>query len=140
MRYKPGESGNKAGRPKGSPNKTTAMIRGACPEILKSVIGQARAGNLQAAALILNRGVPILKASHEPVQILTAEQLEAMTPSQRADIVNEAAMTGRVPADVAVNLLDAIAKGVAIFESSELAERVEQLEQQAQAHQGSRRW
>lgn len=95
---------------------------------------------MQAAALILNRGIPTLKASHAPVEILTAKQLESMSQSQRADAISAAALAGRVPADVAAALLDSIAKNCQIFESTELAERVAELEQQAQAHQGSRRW
>ncbi|WP_335854889.1 hypothetical protein [Aeromonas veronii] len=128
-------SGNPTGRPKGTPNKTTAMIRAACPEILKAVIEQAKAGDLQAAALILSRGIPTLKASLAPVEFLTSAQLEGMSPSQRADAINEAAITGIIPADVAASLLDGIAKGCAILESNELVERLDKLEQKA-AQQG----
>ncbi|WP_429108591.1 DUF5681 domain-containing protein [Aeromonas media] len=138
MAYQKGVSGNPTGRPKGTPNKTTSMIRAACPEILEAVIEQAKAGDLQAAALILSRGIPTLKASHEPVQILTTSQLEFMSPSQRADAINNAALTGRVSADVAANLLDGITKGCAILESTDLAERVTELEQKA-AQRGERR-
>ncbi len=139
MAYRKGESGNLAGRPKGTPNKTTQIIRGACPEILDAVIGQAKAGDLQAAALILNRGVPPLKAAHEPLRILTQAQLADMTPAQRADAVNTAALAGKLPADVAAALLDGIAKGCAIVESSELLERIEQLESLAETDRGVRR-
>lgn len=128
-RYKKGQSGNAKGRPKGSYNKTTQIIRGACPEILLTVIEQAKEGNLQAAALILSRGVPPLKAAHEPVGLLTPEQLQTMTPAQRADVVSNAALAGALPADVADALLSGIMKGCQIVESAELEARIAALEE-----------
>jgi hypothetical protein len=138
MAFSKGQSGNPAGRPKGAPNRTTAMIRSACPDVLRTVIDAAKGGDMAAASLILSRGVPTLKASHEPVQILTAGQLEAMSPAQRAEAINAAALSGRVPADVASALLEGIAKGCTILESTELAERVAELEQRAEQQRAHR--
>lgn len=124
MAYQKGQSGNPAGRVKGSMNKTTALIKNSIPEILEAVITQAKQGDLQAAAIILSRGLRPLKAAHEPIRILTAPQLEAMSPAERADAVNTAALAGKLPADVAAALLDGIAKGCAIVESTTLAAEV----------------
>ncbi|MFM4870939.1 hypothetical protein [Aeromonas caviae] len=106
-----------------------AMIDRATPEILETVIAQATAGDLQACALILARGVQPLRPSLAPVRILTQAQLASMSPAQRADAVNAAALSGKLPADVAASLLDGIAKACAIFESSELEARLAALEE-----------
>lgn len=136
MAYQKGQSGNPAGRVKGSMNKTTQTIRGACPEILAAVIEQAKAGDLQAAALILSRGVPPLKAAHEPVRILTAAALADMSPAQRADAVNVATMTGKLPPDVGQAILAGIQSQIAIVESTELAAEVAEMKAQMEKQNG----
>lgn len=136
-RFQPGTTGggNPKGRPKGRVSAATALIRSACPEILEVVIDQARQGDLHACALILARGVPTLRPALEPVAILSAAQLARLSPSERALAVNNAALAGKVPADVADALLSGIAKGCSIYESSELLTRVEQLELMAQTEE-----
>lgn len=115
-----------------------AMIDNATPEILAAVIEAAKAGDLQAAALILARGVQPLRPSLAPVRVISAAALAKLSPAQRAEAVNAAALSGKLPPDVAAALLDGIAKGCSIYESSELLGRIEQLEQQAEQH-GARR-
>ena len=127
-RFKAGQSGNPAGRPRGAVSPVTRLIRESSLDVVATVIDAAKGGDMQAAALILARGVPTIKASHEPVQILTGEQLKAMTPAQRAEAINAAALAGRVPADVAASLLEGLAKGCAIAEHTEMIERIEALE------------
>jgi len=62
------------------------------------------------------------------VALVDADALGAMTPSQRAALINEAAITGRLPADIALLLLDGIEREYRILESTELCERFEALE------------
>lgn len=112
-----------------------AMIDNATPEILAAVIEAAKAGDLQAAALILARSVGTIRPRHEPVRVISAAALAKLSPAQRAEAVNAAALSGKLPPDVAAALLDGIAKGCAIFESTELLARVEQLEQLADAEE-----
>lgn len=141
-RFQPGTTGggNPKGRPRGRVSAATALIRANCPEILEVVIEAAKAGDLQACALILSRGVPTLRPALEPVKVLSAAQLAKMSAYERAEAITAAALAGVIPADVAAALLDGIAKGCAIFESSELAQRVEMLEQLAEnEQQGVRR-
>jgi hypothetical protein len=125
--------GNPKGRPKGKVSAVTALIRSACPQIIEVVIEAAKAGDLQACALLLSRGVPTLRPTLEPVKVLTAAQLKSMTASQRADAINAAALSGVIPADVAVALIDGIAKSCAVLEHTTFEERLAALEQ-AQGH------
>lgn len=106
-----------------------AMIDSATPEILEAVIGQAKEGDLQAAALILARGVPPLRPSLAPTRIRTAAPLSEMSPADRAEAVTTAALAGQLPADVADALLSGIMKGCQIVESSELEARIAALEE-----------
>lgn len=138
MAWKKGETGNSNGRPAGS-GKAQIVRRiikdvfGSEDGAIKTVAELAKGGDLQACSLLLSKTIPPLRSSHEAVTLIDAEALGAMTASQRAALINEAAITGRLPPDVALLLLDGIQKEYQITESTELLERLEQLE--IKAHQ-----
>lgn len=58
MTFQPGQSGNPAGRPKGSSNKQLAMLRDAVEQVLPLVLQRALDGDVDAQKLILERGLP----------------------------------------------------------------------------------
>jgi hypothetical protein len=70
-RWKPGQSGNPLGRPIGT--STAAKLREAIeadlPAILDNVILSAKAGDIAAARLLLERAIPALKPVELPVQV-----------------------------------------------------------------------
>lgn len=133
MGWQKGQSGNENGRPAGSGK--AQMIRRIIADVfgdeagaIRKVAELAREGDLQACSLLLSKTVPPLRSSHEAVALIEADALQAMTPSQRASLINEAAITGRLPADIALLLLDGIEREYRILESTELCERFEALE------------
>ena len=66
MAFKKGESGNPAGRPRGSVNKNLQMLRDAAEAILPDLIKRAKSGDLEAQKLILDRGIPRLRSVSMP--------------------------------------------------------------------------
>lgn len=126
--FKAGQSGNPKGRPKGALSPANKLVKQAAPEILESVIEQAKAGDLQAAALVLARGVPTLKATQEPVELITAAEFEQMTTPERAEAILAAAVSGRIAPDVAQQLIVSLTAVAGVTEWAELARRVEELE------------
>ena len=66
-----GQSGNPRGKPAGSGavQKLRAALEGDIPEILAALAAQAKAGDVGAARLILDRVLPPLKAVEQPVEL-----------------------------------------------------------------------
>lgn len=126
-RWKAGESGNKAGRPKGVGEvaKIRAAIAADVPAILKALAEQAMAGDVQAARLLLDRTVPALKPV-EPAQALTLPD-GSLTEQGRAVLASVAA--GELAPGQGAGLIAAIGALARVAEIDELAQRIEALEQ-----------
>ncbi len=134
MAWQKGETGNSNGRPTGSGKaqivrRIIADVFGDESGAIRKVAELAQEGDLQACSLLLSKTIPPLRSSHEAVTLIDAETLQGMSASQRAGLINEAAITGRLPADIALLLLDGIEREYRILESTELCERFEALEQ-----------
>lgn len=133
MAWQKGQTGNSNGRPAGSGKaqivrRVISDVFGSEDGAIKAVAELAKGGDLQACSLLLSKTIPPLRSSHEAVVLIDADALQAMTASQRAALINEAAITGRLPADIALLLLDGIEREYRILESTELCERFEALE------------
>ncbi|MFB0724151.1 hypothetical protein ACEU6F_19870 [Aeromonas salmonicida] len=133
MAWKKGETGNSNGRPAGSGKaqivrRVIADVFGSEDGAIQAVAELAKGGDLQACALLLSKTIPPIRSSHEAVTLIDAEALQAMTAAQRAGLINDAAITGRLPPDVALLLLDGVERENRILESTELFERFEALE------------
>ena len=125
-KWKPGESGNPAGRRPGSGEvaKLRAGIAERVPEILVRLVDAALAGDTQAAKLLLERVLPPVKAVELPVEISLPEG----RLTEQARHVLAAAAGGKLAPDQAATLIGALAGVARIAETDELRERIERLE------------
>ncbi len=130
-RYTKGQSGNPSGRPRGSGK--VARLREAIgrdlPDIIAKLVEQAKAGDVQAARVLLDRVLPSLKAESLPVHL--PGLLAASTLTERAEAALEAAASGELPADVAAALVTAVGALARVVEIDEIERRIAALEQKS---------
>ena len=125
--WKPGQTGNPKGRPPGQSEITRlrASLAGDVPGILAGLVLAAKAGDVQAARLILERILPPVK----PIEQGVALQLpEGGTLTAKASAVLSAAAAGDLAPGQAAQLIAALGTLAKICEVDELAARIERLE------------
>lgn len=126
-RWKPGESGNPNGRTPGSGEvaKLRASIAEHLPEIITRLVTQARAGDAQAARLLLERVLPPMKATEQPVELTLPP--DAGLTAQGAAIV-QAVAAGTLAPGQGAQLLTGLGSLARIREIDELEKRISLLE------------
>lgn len=132
-RFKPGQSGNPKGRPKGSRHRITLlaeqMVDGAAEDVVAKVIEYAKKGEPTALKILLDRILPPRKDRPTPFSLPPVERPSDLPTAlgALANAVAEGEITLAEGAE-ASRLLVNFAKAI---EVSELAFRVEALEQKA---------
>lgn len=127
MRFKPGQSGNPAGRPPGRPSKVTQLrsqIEEHLPAIIQRLVREALDGDTQAASLLLSRALPPARAESVAQVIANA----GTTSKERAEAVTQAALDGAIPASVAADFMAVLQAQARVIEVTELEERIAALE------------
>ncbi|MBE0544947.1 MAG: hypothetical protein IH623_26715 [Verrucomicrobia bacterium] len=128
MKFTKGTSGNPAGRKRGSRNRATqlrAQLETDVPDILKTIIASAKAGDMAAARMILDRVLPPLRAVDLPQTIeATGETLASL-----AESIVRASMRGEIPADTARELASALSAVARVKVIDDLETRLARLEQ-----------
>jgi hypothetical protein len=124
--WQPGQSGNPSGKKPGcgALQKLRATLAPEVPDILAGLVTAAKAGDTQAARLILERVLPALKAV-EPVQALTLPD-GSLTEQGRAVLASVA--SGELAPGQGAQLMTAIGTLARVAEIDELAARVQALE------------
>ena len=126
-RWKPGQSGNPKGRPKGIPNPQARLRKMIDAEaIVKKLEAAALGGDVQAARTLLERALPVYRATAEPVMVDGIRCADSLTDKARA--VLEAVAQGKVPPDIGAQLVTAIGTVARVAEVDELLRRIEALE------------
>jgi hypothetical protein len=125
-RWKPGQSGNPRGRPKGTGKigKLRESIAEALPDILGALVEKARTGDTAAAKLLLERTLPPVK----PIELPEALALQGESLTDQGRAVLRLLAAGEIGPMQAAALLGAIAQLARVAELDELTRRIEALE------------
>lgn len=124
-KFKPGTSGNPAGRPKGSKNKLKQKLLDNVDGILDAMVAQAMAGDAAAAALVVNRVLPTLRPQSELVTFTL--HVDQPISNQVQDVLL-AISKGEVAADVGKKIIETVMSLAQVRATEELAQRIEALE------------
>ena len=125
-RWKPGESGNPAGRTPGTGEVAAirAAIADRVPELLAAMMTRALDGDVGAARLLLERAVAPLKAAEQPQALSLPDG--TLTDQGRAVLASVAA--GELAPGQGAALLGAIGTLAKISELDDLTQRITALE------------
>jgi hypothetical protein len=127
-KFKAGQSGNPAGKPKGTIHKVTQLrdaLLDDVPALLERTKKAALEGDMTAMKILLDRTVPTLKPGQATVYL---PELDVDMPvHQKASIITDAVVTGDIPAESGLSLLkmaEALAK---ILETTQIREELDAL-------------
>src|SRR5713101_2904837 len=130
MQFQKGQSGNPAGRPRGSRNKASVrmqeMLEQNAEELVNKVVELGIAGNIGALRLCLDRLVPTRK--NEPLLCEMAPLQKAADAVAAIAGIASAAVAGDVTADEAAKLAKVISLYVNTLEAHQFEEQLAQLE------------
>lgn len=128
--WKPGQSGNPAGRPKGSRNRVTLIALAAMEEggeeIARLVVDAARGGDLSAARFVLERLCPPLR--ERPVSLELPDTSTAQGVAQAQAAVLQAVTTGELTPGEGATLAGLVEARRKALETEELERRIAALE------------
>ena len=126
-KFKPGESGNPDGRPKGSKDKRTQyreLFEPHADSLIEKVIEMALAGDTTCLKMCIDRLVSPFRAKDDTV---TLDDIEGTLTEKGEKIINAMGKGELSPSD-ASSMLTALAAQVRIVEIDELEKRVLKLE------------
>lgn len=129
--WKPGQSGNPRGKPKGAINKTTRLalelFEGGIKDIAGVVIDQAKAGDLTAARLVLDKLVPNARERAVVLPGLPSTESTAGVAEAQAAILQAVAAGDLTPGEAAT-LSGIVENRRKAIETQELELRISALE------------
>ncbi|WP_141103610.1 DUF5681 domain-containing protein [Cobetia sp. QF-1] len=123
--FKPGQSGNPAGRPSAGAMLVRKALQGSSQELIDKAIALALEGDTVALRLCIERLTPPIKASAERVTFDIPEDA-GLAGTSRAIIA--AAAAGQIPPDTASQLVTAMGQLSRQIEIDEISQRISQLE------------
>jgi hypothetical protein len=127
-RFKPGESGNPKGKPKGCRHASTKLRDAIATDlhaIVAALVEKAKQGDSAAAALLFSRTLPPLRPQSDPPDVA----LSGETLVERAEAVTAATLAGELSPTAATELMALLTQQARIVEVGELSERLERIEQ-----------
>jgi len=138
MPFKPGQSGNPTGRPKGIKDRRVALREKLLPhadQLIDMLTTFAKSGDMTAMKIVMDRIIPPLREEPIHVSIPKIDSAEDCVKAQAA-VVNAVAAGEILPSDgqAMSGLIEAQRRA---FETHELAKRMEAIEA-ALSNKGSR--
>lgn len=127
-RFTKGQSGNPEGRPRGSKDKRRRFreaFEHQAPAIVEAIINKALTGDPTAMRICAERLCPPIKPQEDPIRL----ERFGKTSAEQAERVLQAMAQGRLTPTEAQTVLACIQAKLNILEASELAERLERIEQ-----------
>jgi hypothetical protein len=129
-KFKPGQSGNPAGRPRGSRHKVTlaieAMLDGEAEALTRKALDLALAGDMTALRLCLDRIAPARK--DRPVAFALPALTAAADAAKASAAIVEAVAIGDLTPSEAGDLSRVVEAFTRTLEATELEQRIERLE------------
>ena len=124
--WKPGQTGNPKGRPPGRSQITLLResIAEDVPEILAGLVTAAKAGDVQAARLVLERVLPPVKPTEQAIEL----ELKGNTLTEQGRAVLGAVSAGALAPGQGSQLIAAIGALARVAEIDELSARITVLE------------
>lgn len=130
--FQPGQSGNPAGRPKGIPSRSARLLRALTDAdvsaILKSVLKQAKDGNVAAARLLLDKIMPNARERAVELPGLPSTENPAGVAEAQAAILQAVASGDLTPGEAAT-LSGIVENRRKAIETQELEQRIRAIEQ-----------
>jgi len=128
--WKPGQSGNPKGKPRGTRNKATTLISSLmesnAESITLAVIEAAQAGDLSAAKLVLDRLIPPMR--ERPISIALPDTANAEGINQAQIAILHAVATGELLPGEGQVLTGIVEHRRKALETWELEQRITALE------------
>lgn len=130
-KYKPGQSGNPKGRPKGIKDARTQW-REALGEhgqaLVSKAVELALAGDTQALKLCIDRAIPAYRPAAEPVTF----KLSGDSLTEQAESILAAVSKGQLDPQTGKALIDAISSLTKILEIDDIQRRLDALEESSE--------
>ena len=115
----PGKSGNLGGRPRQPKHDSAAMrnlIAAELPEIIASLIAAAKAGDVSAAKILVDKAIPSPRPVSLPSPIPQLEGAKSLT--EKADVILDSLAKGEISADNAMTIMNSLGKAREISASN----------------------
>jgi hypothetical protein len=130
--FRPGQSGNPAGKPRGTRHRATILaerlLDGEAETMIRKVIEKAKQGDMIALRLCLDRIVPPRR--DRPVHFTIPELNSAEDASKAIAAITAAVARGELTPTEAADLCRLIETFVKAIETSEIERRLKNLEEQ----------
>ncbi|MFT4063364.1 DUF5681 domain-containing protein [Paraburkholderia sp.] len=126
-RFRKGESGNPAGKPKGARDKRTALrelLQPHAADLVKKAVELALAGDTTALRICIDRCIPAIKAKDQPISLSGLNG----TPAEMGETVLQAMAAGEITPDEAAAVMQVVTAQMRIVEVDDLVKRIEALE------------